>query len=216
MRQPWLVSSAYRAARHSGELTFPKLSSVNNILHRDQHLTKMRKLFRSFCKGPKLCGYKRSDEDIILVSVEGLEGQKFIAPSNQVSLLGPAGDTSELRSLPQTRPRALTSLDAADPQLQCLLISRLPVEIRLVIWELALGSDKASGLTHLETVDGNLRSRRCWDDAGDAKLGFRHDCWEAGPWFRFREHPEKYQQYACFESVDVAKLRTLPLSCKLM
>ncbi|KAF2165408.1 hypothetical protein M409DRAFT_55808 [Zasmidium cellare ATCC 36951] len=77
-----------------------------------------------------------------------------------------------VRPLPHSRPRQLSSLSLANPQLQSLFITRIPPELRLLIWEAVLAT---SGLIHLKAARGTLKYYPCNDD-GD-KLGFRHKCW---------------------------------------
>jgi hypothetical protein len=60
-------------------------------------------------------------------------------------------------------------------QSQPLLLTKLPPELRVMIWDHAL--DAAT--LHFESVDSRLQCVWC-DDTDDAtKLGFRHACWKA-------------------------------------
>lgn len=155
---------------------------------------------------------RRQSETVIITT---LQNQEFRFPSNEKTLSSAAGDNLDLRPLPEQRPRALTTADPFHHQQQSPLLVRLPVDVRLVIWEFVLGSEAPYNTIHLETVDGNLRSRRCFEDAADEKLGFRHECWEF-PWFRCHGEYPACSEHVCTDLNDVRKLRSLLLTCKAM
>ena len=68
-----------------------------------------------------------------------------------------------------------TEANMPESQSQSLLLTKLPPELRLMIWDHALDACTL----HFDCVDGRLQSVWC-DDANDAtKLGFRHACWNA-------------------------------------
>jgi hypothetical protein len=117
-----------------------------------------------------------------------------------------------LRSLPPTRPRALTDTSQTHPQLQSALIARLPPEIRILIWAHVVGPEDARDVLHIEVGDGTLRQNRCYQQ-GSTAPGYQHDCWNA-PWreaFRKGGAKGRRQPDGCFYDF-------LPLlfTCKLM
>ena len=68
-----------------------------------------------------------------------------------------------------------TEANMPESQSQSLLLTKLPPELRLMIWDHALDACTL----HFDCVDGRLQSVWC-NDANDAtKLGFRHACWNA-------------------------------------
>jgi hypothetical protein len=83
-----------------------------------------------------------------------------------------------LRALPSCRPRRLTNVDDTCQQLQSALITRLPAEVRVLIWERVVGSEDDRDVLHLELADGILRHNRCYERRGDLP-NCKHDCWTA-------------------------------------
>jgi len=81
-----------------------------------------------------------------------------------------------LRALPPTRPRRLTNTPQTHAQLQSELITRLPPEIRILIWAHVVGPKDARDVLHLEVGDGILRQNRCYRQDSTAPW-FLHDCW---------------------------------------
>lgn len=131
---------------------------------------------------------------------------------------GPSPEPSFRPLLPNGPRRQLTSggdepaTVSPDPQLQSDFISRIPVELRLICWEYALGSDPEGDVLHLESVDGILRHCRCFEK-DKTKFSFRHICWnsvwkkkdlDGGAWYS--EEP----------NLNRRKLRSLILTCKLL
>jgi hypothetical protein len=113
--------------------------------------------------------------------------------------------------LPEFRRELTTSTDEVHPQEQSLLVSRLPVEVRLIIWELTIGREHNNDVLHLQPVDGTLRHCRCFEPDSTA-LGFRHYCWQA-VW------PVEVQAKGFrldLEPPDTRKIRSLLLVCKLL
>ncbi|KXS99433.1 hypothetical protein AC578_8141 [Pseudocercospora eumusae] len=95
----------------------------------------------------------------------------------------------------------------SDSQQQSALISRIPVELRLIIWKNALGSTNPSDVLHLDLADGILWYCQCYD-SDTTKLGFRHICWRSTVW-RQDDREEGDLQ-------GRRKLLALPLSCRLI
>jgi hypothetical protein len=58
---------------------------------------------------------------------------------------------------------------------QSLLLTKLPPELRLIIWDYAF--DAAT--LHFECVDSRMQCVWCDDTNDTTKLGFRHTCWNA-------------------------------------
>lgn len=92
-------------------------------------------------------------------------------------------ESGTLTPLPATRPRRLTldcesetySKDAyACSQSQCSFITLLPKEIRLQIYEIALGDPER--LLHLAKAYQKLTHIRCFGEK-EGKLPWRHLCW---------------------------------------
>lgn len=125
----------------------------------------------------------------------------------------PTAPEPSTQSLPEHRERRLTASEGTQLQLQSSLISRIPVEIRLLIWEHLLGREADDDVLHLDLANGNLNYVRCFESKPCDKLGFRHQCWGV-LWSReerklgLRIHGEPKQH--------LRKLRPLLLSCKLM
>lgn len=117
------------------------------------------------------------------------------------------------RPLPTSRPRRLTDAQDADDQRQSALIARLPVEIRVLIWELVVGREDDSDVLHMEKADGVLRYNHCFQRDLDLP-GIQHRCWTQPFRKRMRargqkgvDEPEDYQRRA---------ILLLLLTCKLM
>ena len=116
-----------------------------------------------------------------------------------------------LRPLPSCRPRRLTNGEDTNDQLQSVLITRLPTEVRVLIWKHVVGSENDRDVLHLELADGILRYNRCYErDSG--LPDFRHDCWTA-PWRksfrragRGRNEPDNHRR----------AILPLLFTCKLM
>lgn len=121
-----------------------------------------------------------------------------------------------LRPLPATRPGTPSS--GPNLQAQCLLLTRLPVEIRLLIWELVLGRRYDDDCLHLDARDGILWYRQCWEtnllvldhDRGPT----RHVCWDSRLWSQYEGLEDREFRYP--EPKTGRRLLNLSLSCKLM
>lgn len=89
--------------------------------------------------------------------------------------------------LPPDRPAKLsfeslstqveTAMIRIDSQAQCLLLRKLPPDIRLIIYEFALGGEDR--VLHLSRARGRLVHIRCFgeEDARDHVPLWRHSCW---------------------------------------
>ena len=118
------------------------------------------------------------------------------------------GYEEPLRPLPTVRPRNVSHSRPADSQLQSLLIRRLPLDIRLTIWEYALGHEDDMDLLHMELAGGGLRSSRCirWDPAYSDRKGDKALlCWT--PFFEKAENRPWW---------PTQQLCALLLTCRLM
>jgi hypothetical protein len=60
-------------------------------------------------------------------------------------------------------------------QSHSLLLTKIPPELRLIIWDHALDTKTL----HFECVDSRLQCVLCDDSKDSTKLGFRHTCWNA-------------------------------------
>jgi hypothetical protein len=117
-----------------------------------------------------------------------------------------------LRALPSCRPRRLTNVGDTHQQLQSALMTRLPAEIRVLIWEHVVGREDDRDVLHLEPADGILRYNRCYEQWSDLP-NCKHDCWTAA-WrksFRIggargRNEPENHRR----------AILPLLFTCKLM
>jgi hypothetical protein len=95
-------------------------------------------------------------------------------------------------------------------QSQSLLLTKLPPELRLMIWDHALDACTL----HFDCVDGHFQSVWC-DDANDAtKLGFRHACWNAHR-FISREGRRPIAKTDC-PTAQVRGRLSLLLTCKIL
>ena len=121
-----------------------------------------------------------------------------------------------LRPLQQPRirlPVSITnaSIDPANSQAHSLLLTRIPVELRLLIWEYTIGSADSNDVLHLEPVDGTLRHCRC-HESDFSKLGFRHVCWNSV----WRKADRDQSLYSVWEPRKTRKIRSLILTCRSM
>ena len=91
-----------------------------------------------------------------------------------------------LRPLPLSRQRRLSSAQDTHAQLQSTLIAQLPTEIRILIWEHALGRENDKDVLHLELADGTLRHNRCYECDSELPV-FQHSCWTAAWRMSFRK-----------------------------
>ncbi|GIZ48430.1 hypothetical protein CKM354_001149000 [Cercospora kikuchii] len=117
----------------------------------------------------------------------------------------------ELRSLPSPRP-STPGLGAYN-QLQSSFFWRIPVEIRLIIWEYVLDVSEPNGVLHLDIRDGTLRYCNCFE-RDLTKLGFRHICWGSRTW-----HQREGEEDANFNAAEHWGARRLLgplLTCKLI
>lgn len=120
-----------------------------------------------------------------------------------------------LRTLSSTR-RRLTNPDSERwqprSQEQSGLLSRLPTELRLVIWEYAIGPEHENDVLHLEPTDGTLRYCRCFESEY-TKLPFRHFCWKAAWTKECRD-----QSITChpLEPREHRKIFPLLLTCRIV
>lgn len=95
---------------------------------------------------------------------------------------------------------------------QSAFIVAIPVELRLVIWEHALGRADDNDVLHLDLAEGVLWHCRCFEQ-DRTKLGFRHSCWSSTMWFpEYRAE----RDYLPGEPRAGRKLLALLLSCKIM
>lgn len=117
-----------------------------------------------------------------------------------------------LRPLPPSRPRRLTDSQNIHSQQQSALIARLPVEIRVLIWEYVVGPENDRDVLHIELADGTLRHNRCYQRETEVPA-FQHDCWRAAWRKTFRVGGAKGRN----EPAD-SRRAILPLlyTCKLM
>jgi len=93
-----------------------------------------------------------------------------------------------LRPLPRSRPRRLSNVDGTHAQSQSALIARIPVEVRMLIWEHVVGRSHDGDVLHIELADGILRHYRCYEPDSELPV-FQHNCWRA-PWRKsFRQGP---------------------------
>ncbi|KAJ5569478.1 uncharacterized protein N7459_008908 [Penicillium hispanicum] len=81
-------------------------------------------------------------------------------------------------ALPQTRPRAITPVpggpEVPDDQLQSAILSRVPLEVRRLIWELVVGGH----WLHLVHARGRLIAIQCERGVAFPDLSrCTHDCW---------------------------------------
>lgn len=126
------------------------------------------------------------------------------------------------RSLPAERPRRLTNQTSQLPQLQSSLLTDLPTEVRLMIWQHVLGcAPNVRGeptRLHVDVGDGILRFVRCCEppeiivDSNSADDS--HKCWD---WHTSKgmnewrmEHNRDNAYYGPW------RLNPLLLCCKLM
>lgn len=120
-----------------------------------------------------------------------------------------------LRALPAIR-RRLTLPDTEKGQFhsqeQSGLLSRIPTELRLVIWEYALGPEHENDVLHLESEDGTLRSCRCFE-SDFTKLPFRHYCWKAA--FKKEWRDQNIRGHS-LEPRPHRKIFPLLLTCRLV
>jgi hypothetical protein len=77
-------------------------------------------------------------------------------------------------TIPPTLPDH-TASETNMEQSQSLLLTKVPPELRVMIWDYA--SDAAT--LHFECVDSRLECVWCGDTDDSTKLGFRHACWKA-------------------------------------
>lgn len=116
-----------------------------------------------------------------------------------------------LRPLPSSRPRRLTGIPGTQDQHQSMLIACLPAEVRVLIWEHALGGE--NDVLHLELADGTLRHNRCYQEERQRRPCYEHDCWTA-PWRKsWRSGPKRG-----INEPENHRRALLPLllTCKLM
>lgn len=111
------------------------------------------------------------------------------------------------RALPALRQRALSEV-AVNPQLEALIITRLPAEVRILLWNHILGRRSQRDVLHLDLADGNLLHVPCLMDQPDWILGFKHGCWTDYPWLRAESFHPKY-------TITRPK-QALLLTCRLM
>lgn len=121
-----------------------------------------------------------------------------------------------VRPLPANRSRALSVLPC-DPQRQSLLFSRLPVELRITIWTLVLGSQNSKDVLHLELADGIVKYNRCLEARRYTRIGFYHECWTATCW----SEAERAEYRAVVEqhtgtAAKLPQLTALLFTCKQM
>ena len=119
-----------------------------------------------------------------------------------------------LRTLIGTR-RRLTDPSIEEhhfhPQRQSALLSRIPIELRLIIWEYAIGPEHENDVLHLEPADGILRYCRCYEK-DHTKLPFRHLCWKAIWTKELRDQ----NMWDSSEPTKTRKIRSLLLTCGMV
>lgn len=121
-----------------------------------------------------------------------------------------------VRPLPTVRPRALTELPC-HPQGQSSLISRLPQELRIIIWTKVLGRRDNDDVLHLDLADGVVKYQRCSELTFSEQFGFRHHCWSTSPWTAVeRKSFEEAVRQQFSQEPDWPQLTSLLLTCKLM
>lgn len=114
----------------------------------------------------------------------------------------------QLRPLPLERARRLSDVEGSHAQLQSALIARIPIEIRLLIWEHLLGRETEDDVLHLDLVDGSLGHVRCYESKPCYKLGHDHHCWGA-----FSNHNWRVDS----ESGKAGRqLQSILLTCRLL
>ena len=118
-----------------------------------------------------------------------------------------------LLPLPAERARRLTHAESHHTQQQSALIIRIPVEVRLLIWEHLLGRETNDDVLHLDLSHGSLGHVRCYESATArlCKLGYQHDCWKA-----FNEPSPGDIGRASSEQREKRNLQSILLTCKLM
>lgn len=128
--------------------------------------------------------------------------------SGQRSKPPPPPPEPPLRPLPVERARRLSDVEGIHPQLQSALIVRIPVEIRLLIWEHLLGRETDEDVLHLDLVNGSLGYARCCEPKPCCKLGHDHHCWGAFSNRNWRVDPESGEAGR--------QLQSILLTCRLM
>lgn len=138
-------------------------------------------------------------------------------------------DDTPLRPLSVSRPRRLTDTGGTNTQLKSKLLQRLPVDIRLLIWEHVVEQpwDAAvpenAAVIHLECVAGSLKHVKCRElrlpllSSGHHGIPrifrFQHWCWYDF-WAR---HEEDQKWHARLKIVGrKGNLFPLILTCKTM
>ncbi|KXT18046.1 hypothetical protein AC579_4576 [Pseudocercospora musae] len=112
----------------------------------------------------------------------------------------------ELRQLPADRPSSPSQ--NASEQLQSWFLSRIPVELRLLIWGFVMGED----VLHLDLGNGILRCASCREE-DERKLGFKHQCWQdAIFWSQF----ERAGYHWLLNQEPAGRRTNLLLTCKLI
>ncbi|SMR45606.1 unnamed protein product [Zymoseptoria tritici ST99CH_1E4] len=123
----------------------------------------------------------------------------------------PISPEPPVRELPELR-RQLTNLaDDSHSQEQSLLITRLPVDVRLIIWEFAMGREFEDDILHLQPVEGILRHCRCFV-ADRTDLSITHICWRT----LWRREDLDSGIRNTREPLDCRKIRSLLLTCRLI
>ncbi|KAF2456611.1 hypothetical protein BDY21DRAFT_347694 [Lineolata rhizophorae] len=92
-------------------------------------------------------------------------------PETRERALSPVGVCQNQRTSKRDRKKPATL--PASSQAQSPLFSRLPKEVRLLIYEHALGSRDV--WTHVMCKPKGLRHARCFDD--EMRIGWQHACW---------------------------------------
>lgn len=119
-----------------------------------------------------------------------------------------------LRPLMLSRPTIMHAPQEdvfAHVQEQSALIARIPVELRLIIWEHSLGHEHEYDVLHLRPSDGILRYNICYEQ-DNTMLPFRHMCWDTY-WTKADRDGSKWVPW---EPIGARKLCNLLLVCKLM
>lgn len=119
---------------------------------------------------------------------------------------------SPVQPLPATRPRSLSNSEPN--QNQSLLLSRLPIEIRLLLWTRVVGQNDQNDVLHLDLEAGGIKHQRCCEAKQDDKLGFEHDCWRRG-WPKYPD-AQSSQETDKAEDNTTGSLLSLLLVCKSM
>lgn len=120
--------------------------------------------------------------------------------------------SSETPLCPLSQPRNRLSASIADGQIgsttcsqaQSQLMLRIPVGLRLLIWEHAIGRENANDILHLEPVDGTLRHCRC-HESDLSKVPLRHVCWSSV----WRKEDRDQDIYSIWEPRESRKIRSL-------